>query len=67
MKRPQGEEVQVRILLNLLNMTSRDAQFIGFMRYWHHVIYTNSNGSFRIQYCSFRPIDPLFISTMANV
>ena len=40
MKRPQGEEVQVRILLNLLNMTSRDAQFIGFMRYWHHVIYT---------------------------
>ena len=31
MKRPQGEEVQVWILLNLLNMISRDAQFIGFM------------------------------------
>ena len=35
-KRPQGEEVQVWILLNLLNMRPRDAQFIGFMASWPH-------------------------------
>ena len=43
-KRPQGEEVQVWILLNLLNMRPRDAQFIGFMasgphdRFWSNSI-----------------------------
>ena len=58
MERPQGEEVQVRILLNLLNMVSRDSQFIGFMRYWHHVIYTDSNDSFSSDSILLFPLTP---------